>query len=68
VLRFVFVLFKVKPAIGVPFTVDTVLGEDPGVADDTAPPASPYQPAPLRTVTAVNPPPWVKPMFGAFEI
>ena len=48
-------LFKLKLATGVPLTVDTVLGEDVGVAEETAPPASPYQLAPFRTVTAVNP-------------
>ena len=70
VFRFVFVLFKVKPAIGVPFTVDTVLGEDAGVpvAEDTDPPASPNHPAGLRTVTPMNPPAWVNPALGAFEI
>ena len=68
VLRFVFVLFKVKPAIGVPFMVDTVLGEDVGVAEETEPLASPNHPAGLRTVTPVKPPAWVNPVLGAFEI
>lgn len=69
-LRFVFVLFKAKPAIGVPFMVDTVLGEDVGVAEDTEPLASPNHGvgAELRTVTPVNPPDWVNPAVGAFEI
>ena len=43
--RFVIALFSVKLAIGTPFWVGTVLGAEFGVADDTAPPASPYHPA-----------------------
>ena len=54
--------------MGTPFMVGTVLGADVGVADDTEPPASPYQPAGLRTVTPVNPPAWVKPTLGALLI
>ena len=54
--------------MGTPFAVCTLLGDDVGVAEDTAPPASPYHPAPFRTVAASNPPAWVKPMFGALLI
>ena len=54
--------------MGTPFMVGTVLGAEFGVADDTAPPASPYHPAGLRIVTPVNPPAWVKPMLGALLI
>ena len=66
--RFVNVLFRAKPAMGTPFMVATVLGAEFGVADDTAPPASPYHLAGLRIVTPVNPPAWVKPMLGALLI
>ena len=51
--------------------VCTVLAGDPGVADDTAPPAAPYNPtgmAGLRTVDAKKLPAWVKPIFGALAI
>ena len=68
VSRFVVVLFRVKLAVGMPLIVCTLLGADPGVAEDTAPLANPYHPAELRIVTPVNPPAWVKPMFGALLI
>ncbi len=54
--------------MGTPFRVGTVLGLDVVVAEDTAPLASPYHPAGLFIVVAVNPPPCVKPMLGALLI